>query len=115
MRKFVIISKKGTTVLQEVEIEIMTALTDPSIMFLKPGEWKAKVLKPESLYEKQNDGSLVPPIWCWHAFYSNEVTARDQAESDIKKEYERVARKSKTQFDVVACLEACKAIQASTL
>ena len=42
MRKFVIISKKGTTVLQEVEIEIMTALTDPSIMFLKPGEWKEK-------------------------------------------------------------------------
>lgn len=115
MRKFVIISKKGTTILQEVEIEYMTALTDSSIIFLKPGEWKAKVLKPESLYEKQNDGSLRPPVWCWHAFYSNEVTAREQAEADIKKEFERSARKSHTQFDVVACLQACKEIQVATL
>ena len=115
MRKFTILFKKGVTTLQEVEVEYVTAMQDPSIMWLKPGEYKAKVLKPESLYEKQDDGSLTPPVWYSFAFYNSEEDARKQAEYDIEQEMKRVARKSHKEFDVVACLARCKEIQVATL
>lgn len=115
MRKFAIISRKGVTTLQEVEIEIVSALEDPSVMWLGKGEYKAHIMLPVSLHEKQEDGSLKPPVWFSHAFFHSEEEARKQAEHDIQKEMERVARKSHTQFDPIACLAKCKEIQAVCL
>lgn len=111
MKKFTIISRKGVTSIQEVEIQLLSSIEDPSVMWMNPGEYKAKVLKPESLYEKQNDGSLTPPIWCWFAFFDTEAEARAQAELDLKKELERAARKSHIEFDEAVFLERCKEIQ----
>ncbi len=111
MKKFTIISKKGVTTLQDVEVEFITALEDPSVLWLKSGEYKVRVIKPESLYEKELDGSLTPPVWYWHAFYSCELTAREQAEKDIRHEMERTARKSGTEFNVIECLARCKEIK----
>jgi hypothetical protein len=115
MRKFTIISRKGVTTIQEVEIELVSTLEDPSVMWMKPGEYKAKVLKPESLYEKQNDGRLISPIWCWFAFFNSEDDARAQAEQDLKREMERAARKNKSQFNAIECLARVKEIQVITL
>lgn len=111
MKKFTIISRKGVTSIQEVEIQMLSAMEDPSVMWMNPGEYKAKVLKPESLYEKQNDGSLIPPVWCWFAFFDTEEAARTQAELDLKRELERAARKAHVEFDEAAFLERCKEIK----
>lgn len=112
MKKFTIIYRKGVTVLQEVELELIQPLEDPSLLWsLKPAEYKARVLKPNSLYEKQSDGKLTAPVWYSHAFYSSEEEARTHAEQDITAEFQRTAQKSNTEFDVVACLARCKEIQ----
>lgn len=115
MKKFTIISKKGVTTIQEVEIQMLSAREDPSVMWMNPGEYKAKVLKPESVYEKQNDGSLTPPVWCWFAFFDSEEAARSQAESDLKHEFERDARKARVEFNDAAFLERCKEIKSVAL
>ena len=49
-------------------------LRDPTSS-LMDSEWKAKITKPESLFEKQNDGSLLLPIYCWFAFYDSAESA----------------------------------------
>lgn len=115
MRKFTIISRKGATFLQEVEVAYVTPVEDPSVMWLGEGEIKFKILKPDSLFEKQNDGSLKSPVWCWFAFHANEISAREAAELELKKELERVARKSHTEFNEEEYLKRCKEIQVSYL
>jgi len=115
MRMFSIISRKGLSSIQEVEIQFVSSLEDPSVLWMGKGEYKAKVLKPESLFEKQKDGSLTPPVWCWHAFYQTEEAARAQAESDLKHEMERAAGKGGAPFDVITCLARCKEIQTFNL
>lgn len=122
MRKFTIISRKGTTTLQEVEVEILSPIDDPSVMWLGKGEYKARILAPESLHQKverevngKKEIVLVPDVWCWHAFYDSEEAARAKAEKEIQTEFERQARKSHTELDVVACLAKCKEIQVAKL
>jgi len=112
MRCFTIISKKGTTILQEVEVEVVRAIEDPSVMWLPKGESKMKILKPESLFEKQLDGSLTPPVWHSHAFYTTEFIAREIAKENIRAEMERAARKKKLDIDEDAYMKACAEIQA---
>lgn len=85
MRQFVIVVRKGERTIYEVECEKLTHMDDPSILWMQPGEWKARITAPQELYEKQTvkkvmaDGSLtvttdtvmVPPVWCWHGFYDS--------------------------------------------
>lgn len=64
MRKFYIHTERGAkTSIIEVEAELITAMEDPSIQWLPEGEYRARILAPKSLYEKQEDGSLIPPVW----------------------------------------------------
>lgn len=116
MKKFTIIHKKGTITLQEVEMRYVTSMEDPSVLWsLKEGEYRAWVLKPESVYDKQKDGSLTPPVWCWHAFYSCEATAREAAESALKEDMARGARKAHVEFDEAEYQKRCQEIQVVTL
>jgi hypothetical protein len=89
----------------EIEGEIITALEDPSINFLKPGEFKVRVLEPAFLYEETRilkDGALVdailPPIYYNHSFFESEEKALASAESGVRSEFERNLRKKDVAF-----------------
>jgi hypothetical protein len=64
MRKFIIHTERGgKTSIMEVEAELITAMEDPSVKWLPADEYRARITAPKFLYEKQDDGSLVTPIW----------------------------------------------------
>ena len=118
MKKFIIQSKKGITSIMEVEIELVKPIEDPSVLWLKSGEYRAHVLLPTSLHQKvektvdgKKETTMVPDVWCWHAFYATEEAARAEAELDLKREMERSASKGGAKFDVIACIERCKEIK----
>lgn len=94
MRKWIIYQSrdKGTSVM-EVEIEMVRSAEDPSVGWLPEGEYKARIMQPKSLYEKQDDGSLTPPMWYSHAFYWNENQAWAYAERMVRDGFERDMRK----------------------
>ena len=97
MRKFFIHSFKGDTTIMEVEIEVM-----PKSYFtsLKEGEWMGKVTAPTSLYEKQNNGILTPPIYCWWAFYDSVETCKEQMEKACRLSLIRLKRKMSLRSDI---------------
>lgn len=68
MKKFIINYVRGQASIIEVECEMLSS--DPTSS-LKDGEWRAVITKPESLFEKQDNGSLLPPTYCWFAFYDS--------------------------------------------
>jgi|SRR6185436_4239734 len=92
MKKFIIQSKQKISIL-EVECEKLSIIDDMSIMQLKPGEWKAKINKPISLFEKDNCGKLVPPVWCWHSFYETIDECTDQIKDMVRTELFRDRKK----------------------
>lgn len=52
MRKFVFHHKKGIPAIVEVELEKLTQADDPSVGWLRPGEYKARILRPTSYHMK---------------------------------------------------------------
>lgn len=62
----------------ESEVEKILGLEDLSVMFLPPGEFKGRVLKPESFYEKDKSGKLAPPIWAYHVFFDDVESAMNR-------------------------------------
>jgi hypothetical protein len=89
MRKYIIYSPKGKTSIVEVECELISGLEDQSIMQLPNGEFKAKILAPNFLFELNSAGKSVSPIYYSHAFYSTEADAKVQAEKDARSLFER--------------------------
>lgn len=94
MRKFTIQSKKGKTAIMEVECEIVRPMEDSSVMWLNPGEYKARILAPTSFHqkiEKSVDGKkefvLVPDVWCWHAFHDSLDEAKEKAIQSIRNSF----------------------------
>jgi hypothetical protein len=118
MKKFVVQSKKGKTVITEVECELVTPMEDPSIMWIPNWEYMAKILKPTSFhmkFEKQVEGKkeivLVPDVWYSHAFFNSLVDATKYAERIIKESFEFEARKYGKEFSVIDVLAAIKEIE----
>jgi len=100
MRKFIIQSKKGKTSIIEVEVEIISSLEDPSVLWLKAGEWRARILQPTSFHqriEKVVDGKkevvMQPDVWCWHSFSDSIEEAQRKAEDLIVQSFEFDLRK----------------------
>ncbi len=93
MRKFISSYSRQNIFVMEVEVEKISGIEDSSVIFLNPGEWKGRILKPESLYEKNIDpqGKPVPPTYCWWAFH-NDI---DSVMKNIRKSCELDFRKSK--------------------
>jgi hypothetical protein len=90
MKKFIVhVERGGKISVMEVEVEVISGTEDPSVSWLPKDEYRARVVAPKSLYEKQNDGSLVPPIWYSHAFYQTSRQARQVAEKMVRSELER--------------------------
>ena len=109
MRKFYLHYQKDSTSVVEVECEIITGMEDPSVMWLPPGEFRARVVAPTYLYERKKDSKeLIPPVWYTHAFYDSIELAMQQAEKDIRNGFERDIAKHKiesyTEEDVKAKL-----------
>jgi len=84
--------KTDTPTILEVEGEKLTAMEDPSVMWLKEGEFWFRIMKPESLYEpkesKMEDGSrkkvMVPTVYFSAGIYSTVELAQAAAQQMIK-------------------------------
>lgn len=118
MRKFIVQSKKGSTSIIEVEVELVTPVEDPSVMWLPPGEYKARIMEPKSLYIKVDtmvDGKketiMVPDMWFSHAFYDSYAAALQAAQTLIEQEYQFNLRKYGKVFTDVDLASAFMAIQ----
>lgn len=95
MNKFIVhTSRNGSVSIMEVEVELVSAIQDPSVMWLPKDEYRAKILHPESLH----DPVLGPPIWYSHAFYASVAGALSAAEQLIQQQFEFVKRKSGVDF-----------------
>lgn len=87
----------------EVEGEIVSALEDPSVMFLPEGEFKFRISKPSFLHEmqevKQADGTKkktsVFPVYYSHAIYWTAIQARSVAEKMIREGLDFEVRKGR--------------------
>jgi len=93
MRKFIVqTTRDGQTSIIEVEIELIQAVEDQSVMWLPKEEYKARIIAPKSLYEKQEDGSLAPPVWYSHAFCWTIYQARVYADRVVRSLFEQELR-----------------------
>jgi len=81
----------------EVECEVLPHHT----FTLREGEWMGKITAPESLYEKQSDGSLKPPVWCWWAFFETAEDALARVEQDAREGLARAKRKQAIKDETV--------------
>lgn len=121
MRKFTIQVRKDKTSIFEVEVEILTAMDDPSVNWLKPGEYKARVMKPTSFHQKfertvdgKKETTLIPDVWCWHAFYESEEEARAQAIKWVQDDVDFAIRKHReppTPEQVQATIDAIEVVK----
>jgi len=114
MRKFTVQTIKGETSIVEVEIEILSGLCEPG---LQPGEWKARILKPDTFHMKRErvvDGKkevfYEPDIWCWHAFYDTKEDASAAATKLIEHQLEFNLRKYGTTYTDVDAAAAVMAM-----
>lgn len=87
----------------EVEGEKISAMEDPSVLWLKEGEFWFRILKPESLYEstetKMPDGSkkkvMVPPVYFSAGVYPSLEEARTVAQFMVKASMDFEVRKKR--------------------
>lgn len=99
MKKFVIIHLKGKCTIYEVECEKILPLEDPSLMWrLYPGEYEARIIKPDFLFEKQKNGKLLAPVLFSHAFYETLDEAKIKAEIQIRGNFNLKAMKNKIEY-----------------
>lgn len=121
MIKYVVHSKGNKLVIFEVELEIVSAVEDNSIMFLYPGEYKARILKPDIFHqriEKMINGKrefvLVPDVWHSFAFYDDLESAKQASVDLVRAEFNFNLRKYKTAYteeDVVKALDTLEVIR----
>jgi hypothetical protein len=91
----------GPPTILEVECELLSAVESPAM--LPKGEYMARVLKPEFLYEEVRvlkDGVLkdviMPPVYCSHSLYWTVHQARAAANAMVRGEIEFTIRKQLT-------------------
>ena len=83
---------------------------------LPKGEYKFRILKPESLYEPREDSrtkekTMVPPIYCSHAFCSTTHEARAKAYAMIAHSFEFAERKQKIAYTHEQVAQKCSEVQ----
>jgi hypothetical protein len=94
MRKFIIELAHGKRSIQEVEIEVITAVEDPSVTWLPKGEFRARVVKPRTFKEK--DGT--PAVWCSFVFCEDLESAKAKCEQMVRESFDFELRKYETAF-----------------
>lgn len=75
------------TAVVEVEIEVIKGMEDPSVLWLPPYEYKARVIK------QAMKCALPEDIWCSHCFYPYQREALLRAKSLIREDFEFNKRK----------------------
>lgn len=132
MRKFVVHTRplpgccktSEAPTLVEVEGELISPMEDPSVMWLKEGEFRFRILLPEVLYEpqeaKQADGSkkkiMVPTVYHSHAIYHTLAEAQAAARAMIKSGLDFEIRKGRLASYTEEELEAkCAEVQTMML
>lgn len=108
MRKFVVHTRAlpgccktgDAPIILEVEGEMVSAVEDPSVMWLPEGEYRFRILKPESLYEPSSpkDKTMIPPVYASHSIYSTAHEARAKAYALISHSFEFAERKQKVEY-----------------
>lgn len=84
MRKFVIHSGRDKTSIMEVECQMITAIEDPSVMWIPKGEYRARILKPNTFTEK--DGRSL--VWYSIAFYDTLEVAKEASATLVRSSFE---------------------------
>lgn len=127
MRKFVVHTRalpgccktSSNITILEVEGEVITAVEDPSVLWLPEGEFKFRILKPEALYEpkeivhedRSREKITVPPVYHSHAVYWTVHQAMAHAMKMIRESFEYEKRKHGAEFTEEQVSEKCKEIQ----
>jgi hypothetical protein len=102
MKKFVVLHRKNTTTVQEVECEAV--FCHP--WEVKPGEAKYRLSAPEELKGE---------VWMSWFFHETQGDAEAKANIELRGEFERRATREHADFDETKFLEAVKAIKVSKL
>lgn len=106
MKKFIVYTrsvpgKSNTTApsIVEVNLEIIKAVEDVSVMWMRAGEYKARIIAPNWLYELK-DGSTekIAPIYYSFNFFFSANHARLVAQQMVRSEFGFNFRKYGTEF-----------------
>ena len=124
MRKFIVHTRAlpgccktgDAPIILEVDGEVVRGVEDPSVMWLTEGEYRFRILKPESLYEPKEapgakDKTMVPPIYCSHMLFSTAHEARAAAYRLVNHSFEFTQRKSKEEYTQEQVAQRCSEIQ----
>jgi len=124
MRKFIVYTRflpvqckiTESPLIVEVDGEMILAVEDPSVMWLPEGEFKFRILKPETLYEPKEISSakekiMVPPIYCSHVIFSTIREARAEAYALITHSFELALFKKNIIYTHEQVATRCNEIQ----
>ena len=98
----------------EVEGEMITAMEDPSVMWLPNYEFRFRISKPEFVYESREVAGkniLVPPVYHSHATYPSSIEALVGANNMVFQQFLFVKRKTGVDFTEDQVNAKCKEIQ----
>lgn len=116
MKKFIIHSLKGEFSVVEVDCEFVSPMEDPSVLWLKDGEFKVKITAPSFLLEKKVKGKetiYAPAYYYFHSVFDSQEQALDVLKIDIRKSMQRDAEKrnlSLNEEDVIKAINEIKII-----
>lgn len=122
MRMFVLQPKKPKIPIMEVKCEMVTALDDPSVMWLKSGEYKAKIILPiifhqpvEKIIDDKKVIVMVPEAWHSHSLFKTLEEALHKREFLIRYEFEFALNKYGTSFSEEDITEKLLEVEVVTL
>lgn len=75
MKKFATFLVRNKPTIYEVEVERISAVEDPSIMWSPDDAKPFRILSPESLYERRLDGIMAPPVVYVHSLFDSVTEA----------------------------------------
>lgn len=83
MKKFAALMIKGKLAIYELEVEIVTPLQDPSVMWLPKDEYAVNVLAPPNLIEKDMKGRTLRTIYYSHSLFDSVEDALSWYENSV--------------------------------
>jgi len=105
-----ILSEKDTLSIVEVEGKKVSALEDPSVMWLLPNEYLVKITKPSFLLQEAKDKKLVPAIYHSHAIYLNVLDAHIAAGKMLEEHHKLMFQKNGQVIPESKLVEKCSKI-----
>jgi len=117
MRKFIVHTrpipgrpKTEAPTIVEVEGEVVSAMQDPSVMWLPNHEYKFRILTPEFLHETRGK-ETIPAVYCSHSVHHTVEEARKSAEAMVQWQFDLEWRKHGRPINPIEVLARCQDIQ----